>query len=787
MKKFLALLLAAVMVLTTFALVACNDDPTPNPNQGNNNTCTSHVDADTDYKCDNCGAELEKPACTEHVDADKNGKCDVCDAEVEAELTEDEQAALDVVERIDKIQEFTKSNYSKQKTNIERARRDYDKLTDAQKALVPADKLEKLTTSETLYAQYKAADEKAEALVVNKIITETPSGVDGVINVEYYMGASLTATTEAGTKVTFRFLLDDEYIYILESRQDATPGKATDFNAPQTGDSAVIYFAKDAEQVSGLIWNAATAKSADPVIALFGLAADMGSAAVKSYECKAVAAEDGKSYVMEAKIALADLGLTADDFKDELVGVTFKAYDATGSAVTEMKYAGVDAWDDCERFYTGKSVEYNFIAQGTPTIDGKLDDIYLQASVIELSQAVCGSFTDAQKKVGAGMVGDTSLADSDLMHSTFRFVIDDDYLYIAEHRYDLIPVYETLSFKEPYKADGSLLWFTVGNVAKVGIDWNRATKDSSKPVFGLFFDNAQGTATQQNWEYAIRNGGSEYEYVIECKVPLADLKLTKNDFLNAKIGFTFCTVDVVNADYDPSNFGWTGNGYQMQYIGVNNWASSPVLLVDQSGYENGWLPEIGEHDPEYDLPAKPDEEKPFDKVPIDPETGFLTIDYRYTQYANWFSHMKKVEYLFTKDPQDEMPIELVDTANRNNNVGKYTDDNRQFVFKVDLREYKNAIIVLELAQNYDVRVSTDTAIDGLTADQMYDFEGWTKVQDYVEVHGERNKSGSLHHAVAIEASEFAEGADYLYVRVGNCGNAGTHGGSLYNVAIYYED
>ena len=160
MKKFLALLLALVMTLSVFALAACNDSTSDAGNNNGNNSndaCTSHVDANTDYKCDNCGAELEKPACTEHEDADKNGKCDKCDAEVEVELTEDEEAAQDVVKLIEKIKEFTKKDYSKQKTNIERARRDYDKLTDAQKALIPAEMLEKLTTSETLYATYKAA------------------------------------------------------------------------------------------------------------------------------------------------------------------------------------------------------------------------------------------------------------------------------------------------------------------------------------------------------------------------------------------------------------------------------------------------------------------------------------------------------------------------------------------------------------------------------------------------------------------------------------------------------
>ena len=107
--------------------------------------------------------------------------------------------------------------------------------------------------------------------------------------------------------------------------------------------------------------------------------------------------------------------------------------------------------------------------------------------------------------------------------------------------------------------------------------------------------------------------------------------------------------------------------------------------------------------------------------------------------------------------------------------------------KIDLKKYKDAIIVLELAQNYDVRVSTDPAIESLAEGEMYDFAGWTKVQDYVEVHGERTTSGSLHHAIAIESSAFAGGEDVLYIRIGNCGNASGHGGSCYNFAIYYEE
>ena len=44
--------------------------------------CTTHKDENNDYKCDNCGAELEKP-CTYHKDANADGVCDTCKAELD--------------------------------------------------------------------------------------------------------------------------------------------------------------------------------------------------------------------------------------------------------------------------------------------------------------------------------------------------------------------------------------------------------------------------------------------------------------------------------------------------------------------------------------------------------------------------------------------------------------------------------------------------------------------------------------------------------------------------------
>lgn len=71
MKKIICLLVAIAAML---ALVSCGE-------------CETHIDADKDGVCDECGAAVEIPApeCTDHVDADGDGVCDTegCNEAVE--------------------------------------------------------------------------------------------------------------------------------------------------------------------------------------------------------------------------------------------------------------------------------------------------------------------------------------------------------------------------------------------------------------------------------------------------------------------------------------------------------------------------------------------------------------------------------------------------------------------------------------------------------------------------------------------------------------------------------
>ena len=111
--------------------------------------------------CSECGAKLstEHIAYTEyadHTDADSDGKCDNCGAAMPTVVDADAEAAAAVDALIAEIGTVEYTDASKAK--IDAARVAYDALTDAQKELVES--LETLTAAESQYAELKEAAEK---------------------------------------------------------------------------------------------------------------------------------------------------------------------------------------------------------------------------------------------------------------------------------------------------------------------------------------------------------------------------------------------------------------------------------------------------------------------------------------------------------------------------------------------------------------------------------------------------------------------------------------------------
>ena len=114
-----------------------------------------------------------------------------------------------------------------------------------------------------------------------------------------------------------------------------------------------------------------------------------------------------------------------------------------------------------------------------------------------------------------------------------------------------------------------------------------------------------------------------------------------------------------------------------------------------------------------------------------------------------------------------------DTIGINKNC-KFCDGNRSLVYKYDLTQYKDAVVMLKIANNYNVRVSSDG-------------KSWTTVQDYVNVHGSRIASSDNLGWIVIDSADFASGADALYVRMGNSGDKGGYGGAVYEFTVFYNE
>jgi hypothetical protein len=82
---------------------------------------------------------------------------------------------------------------------------------------------------------------------------------------------------------------------------------------------------------------------------------------------------------------------------------------------------------------------------------------------------------------------------------------------------------------------------------------------------------------------------------------------------------------------------------------------------------------------------------------------------------------------------------------------------------------------MQISNNYDVRVSTDR-------------ERWTTVQHYVNANGGvRINSMDNKCWIVFDSAVLAENSNTLYVRMGNCGDAGGYGGAVFQFTVFYNE
>ena len=162
--------------------------------------------------------------------------------------------------------------------------------------------------------------------------------------------------------------------------------------------------------------------------------------------------------------------------------------------------------------------------------------------------------------------------------------------------------------------------------------------------------------------------------------------------------------------------------------------------------------------------AKADE--PGDKIDT---SGFEPIN---QDFEAKYKGRQKLTINVNANSRDDADFIVKDTAASNASY-KYTDLTMELIYKFDLSEYSDAVVVATVCQNYMVQVSADG-------------KKWTTVQDFAAVNGGRQDGSSNKATVGVAAAKYAKDADYLYLRFANADTQTGWGTAVSKIEVYYE-
>ena len=149
-------------------------------------------------------------------------------------------------------------------------------------------------------------------------------------------------------------------------------------------------------------------------------------------------------------------------------------------------------------------------------------------------------------------------------------------------------------------------------------------------------------------------------------------------------------------------------------------------------------------------------------------SGFEPIN---VDYASKYASRAKLTLSVNASSKDDQPFIVKDTSATLPSQ-KYTDLSNEIIYRFDLSEYEDAVVVATVSQNYFVQVSKD----GKT---------WITIQDYAAVNGGRIEGGSNLATVGASAQKYAPDSDYLYLRFANADVQTGWGTALSKIEIYY--
>lgn len=220
------------------------------------------------------------------------------------------------------------------------------------------------------------------------------------------------------------------------------------------------------------------------------------------------------------------------------------------------------------------------IPEGTATIDGVISPGEWD-NATEIGLYLTETLAAGGNGDGAGVVGGTppdEHTNAD-MTTTVRLKMKDGYLYVLETRKDSTLQFTRDNATMPWASDGSIIFF-----CKKGENLNTSDlfimargKTEPNPMFCVRLDCAE---TVDISAVAAKSTITEDTFVMEAKVMIADLgNVTEADFRSGDLLVTYCSINIIEPDFDGENPVLWGDNYQLQYIGVGPWDLSPPIRI----------------------------------------------------------------------------------------------------------------------------------------------------------------------------------------------------------------
>jgi hypothetical protein len=161
-------------------------------------------------------------------------------------------------------------------------------------------------------------------------------------------------------------------------------------------------------------------------------------------------------------------------------------------------------------------------------------------------------------------------------------------------------------------------------------------------------------------------------------------------------------------------------------------------------------------------------------APVVPETDpadYAPLVNNLAQYDAAYASLNKIS-VKTNDQRKDAEFIYIDRAQVNANV-RYCDRTSELYLKVDLNKYQDALVALQISQNYRVQISADGRTYMTVQDWILQGHEWSQVT-----------TQNLTY-VMLDSAIYAKDSDAMYIKLAAADTTKGWGTALHSITVYY--